>query len=135
MYSGYISGLAQVPFNNQSSPFEYHWEERYHEVNNPDGILPAFSMGVRENNTKSSDFWLKEITYFRLENVNLSYNLPKKWLDPIRIDNFNIYVAANNLAVVSNLGMYSSEFDPEAPLNNNNYPPHRTITFGVNVTF
>ena len=135
MYSGYISGLAQVPFNNQSSPFEYHWEERYHEVNNPDGILPAFSMGVRENNTKRSDFWLMEITYFRLENVNLSYNLPKKWLDPIRIDNFNIYVAANNLAVVSNLGMYSSEFDPEAPLNNNNYPPHRTITFGVNVTF
>jgi TonB-linked SusC/RagA family outer membrane protein len=135
LYSGYVSGLAQVPFNNQSSPFTIHWEERYHEVNNPDGVLPAFSMGVREQNTKQSDFWLKEITYLRLENVNLSYNLPKNWLSPIGIKALNVYVAAHNLAVISNLGMYSSEFDPEATLNNNNYPAHRTITFGVNVTF
>jgi TonB-linked SusC/RagA family outer membrane protein len=135
MYSGYISGLAQVPFNNQSTPLTLHWEERYHEVNNPNGTLPAFSMGVREQNTKYSDFWLKPITYLRLENVNISYTLPREWLSPVGIKNLSVYVAAHNLAVLSNLGMYSSEFDPEAPLNNNNYPAHRTITFGVNVTF
>ncbi len=135
IYSGYISGLAQVPFNNQSAPLTMHWEERYHEVNNPDGTLPAFSMGVRKQNTKYSDFWLKEITYLRLENVNLSYNLPKEWLSPVGIKNLNVYVAAHNMAVISNLGMWSSEFDPEATLSVNNYPAHRTITFGVNVTF
>jgi len=135
IYSGYISGLAQVPFNNQSSPLTIHWEERYHETKNPDGTLPAFSMGVREQNTKYSDFWLREITYLRLENVNLSYTLPAAWLNPVGIKRFNVYVAAHNLAVVSNLGMWASEFDPEAALSNNNYPAHRTITFGVNVTF
>jgi len=134
MYSGNISGLARVPFQNASSPFEIHWQERFHETKNPNGTQPSVSMGVREHNAKSSDFWLRSITYLRLENVNLSYYFPKKWISPMRIQNLHIYVAANNLAVISNLGIWRSEFDPEAPLSNNNYPPHRTITFGVNIT-
>ncbi|MCK5135826.1 MAG: TonB-dependent receptor [Bacteroidales bacterium] len=135
MYCGNISGLARVPYQNNSSPFEIHWQERFHEVKNPDGTQPAVSIGLREHNDKFSDFWLRSITYLRLENANLSYTFPKEWLSPVGIKNLNIYVAAQNLAVISNLGIWASEFDPEAPLNNNNYPPHRTITFGVNVTF
>jgi len=135
MFSGNISGLARVPYQNNSSPLEIHWDERFHETKNPDGTQPAVSMGLREHNDKFSDFWLRSITYLRLENVNLSYSLPKDWLSPVGIKNLNLFIAAQNLAVISNLGIWASEFDPEAPLTNNNYPPHRTITFGVNAAF
>ena len=134
LYSGLISGAARTPFDNSSTPLTIHWEERYHETKNPDGTFPSVSMGRRENNFRVSDFWLKSITYLRLENVNLNYSLPKDWLTPVGIQNFNIFIAAQNLAVISNLGIWSSEFDPEGPLNPNAYPPHRTITFGLNIT-
>jgi hypothetical protein len=135
LFAGNISGLARVPYQNNSSPLEIHWDERFHETKNPNGSQPAVSIGLREHNDKFSDFWLRSITYLRLENVNLSYALPKEWLDPVGIKNFNVFVSGQNMAVMSNLGMWSSEFDPEAPLTVNNYPPHRTITFGVRAAF
>ncbi len=134
MFSGYISGLAQTPYNNESTPLNIHWEERFHEENNPDGSLPSVTMGTRGNNTRNSDFWLRSITFLRLKNVNLGYSLPKDWIAPIGVDRVRAYITSNNLYVISNLGIWSSEFDPESALNHSAYPQHRTITFGLTVT-
>jgi len=134
LYSGYIDGDIQTPISGFRCPLELHRDERFHEVNNPDGTLPAFTLSPRNQNTRYSDFWLNNITYLRVENVSLSYNLPKKWLIPVGIKSLRLYMAANNLAVISNLGIYASDMDPEASLSNRNYPAHRTITFGVKVT-
>ena len=135
MYAGNIGGLVGVPFQNASSPLEVHWEERFHPEKNPDGELPSVTMGERENNSKFSDFWLRSVTFLRIENVNLSYTLPSSVISPLGMQNLRIYVTANNLAVVDNLGIWSNSLDPEAPLTHTNYPPNRTITMGVNVTF
>jgi len=134
MYAGYISGLAQTPYNNESTPLNIHWEERFHPENNPDGTLPSVTMGTRGNNTKTSDFWLKSITFLRLKNINLGYTLPREWISPIGIDQVRAYVTTSNLFVISNLGVWSDQFDPESPLNEAQYSPHRTITFGLTVT-
>jgi len=135
LYSGNIDGLIREAFRNQSSPLELHWEERYHETNNPDGVLPANSYGSRAHNNKSSDFWLMSVTYLRVENLNLSYTLPRNWISPVGLKNLNVYVSGQNLYVLSNLGMWASELDPEATMNGGSYPPHRTITFGLSATF
>lgn len=134
MYSGYISGLAQIPYNNESTPLKVHWEERFHPENNPGGSLPSVTMGTRGNNTKNSDFWLRSITFLRVKNVNLGYSLPQQWTSPVGIDKIRAYVTASNLYVISNLGIWSNQFDPESPLNESQYSPHRTITFGLTVT-
>ncbi len=133
MFSGNISGFARTPFDNESTPLTIHWKERFHEENNPDGTLPSASYGTRSNNMKYSDFWLKSVTFLRLKNVNLSYSFPKQWFQTYGIEGIEAYLSANNLAVISNLGIWSSEFDPEAPFGHSGYPPHRTISFGINV--
>ena len=134
MFSGYISGLAQVPYNNESTPLNIHWQERFHPENNPDGTLPSVTMGTRGNNTRNSDFWLRSITFLRLKNVNLGYTLPQEWINPIGLNRVRAYITSSNLYVISNLGIWSKEFDPESPLNESQYPPNRTITFGLTVT-
>jgi hypothetical protein len=134
LFSGYISGLAQVPYNNESTPLVIHWEERFHPENNPDGTLPSVTMGTRGNNTKNSDFWLRSITFLRLKNVNLGYTLPQKWVEPVGVNRVRAYITSSNLYVISNLGVWSSQFDPESALNHSAYPQHRTITFGLTVT-
>ncbi len=134
LYAGNVSGLARLPFNNASTPFELHWENRYHPENNPEGTLPIVTLGVRENNNRFSDFWLKDITYLRLKNVRLTYSFPE-FIKGAGIDRLQVYVSGNNLAVLSNLGIYNKSFDPEAGLTHNNYPPNRTISVGLNVNF
>ena len=134
MYSGNVSGLARLPFNNASTPFMLHWENRFHPEKNPDGTLPLVTLGVRENNNRFSDFWLRDITYLRIENVRLTYNLPE-FIQGIGIDRWQAYISANNLYAFSNLGIYKSSFDPEAQLTHNDYPPNRTISLGMNISF
>ncbi len=134
MYAGNVSGLARLPFNNASTPFELHWENRFHPEKNPEGTLPIVTLGVRDNNNRFSDFWLRDITYLRIENVRLTYTIPD-FIQNIGIDRFQIYVSGNNLHAFSNLGIYKRSFDPEAGLTHNDYPPNRTWTIGVNVNF
>lgn len=135
MFSGNVNGLARRPFDNASTPFEVHWEERFHPEKNPDGVLPSVTLGVRENNNRFSDFWLKDITYLRLENVRFAYSLPNRLLGDSGISNLQAYLSANNVFAISNLGIYSRSFDPEAPLDQTGYPPNRTLSVGINVRF
>lgn len=135
MFSGNVGGLARRPFDNASTPFEMHWDERFHPEKNPDGTLPSVTLGVRENNNRFSDFWLKDITYLRLENIRFTYSLPNNLLGNSGIGSLQAYLSANNVYAISNLGIYSRSFDPEAPLSQVGYPPSRTISVGVNVRF
>jgi len=135
MFSGNVGGLARRPFDNASTPFELHWKERFHPEKNPGGTLPSVTLGVRENNNKFSDFWLKEITYMRIENVRLTYSFPKALIGNIGLNSLQAYLSANNLYAISNLGIYSDSFDPEAPLSQVGYPPNRTISLGINLRF
>jgi len=135
MYAGNVSGLAQSAFQNQSTPLEVHWEERFHPEKNPDGKLPLVTMGERQHNLKYSDFWLININYLRVENINLSYTIPKSFITPMGIEKVSAYISANNVAVMDNLGIWAASFDPEAPLSHFGYPPHRTVTLGLNVQF
>jgi hypothetical protein len=135
MYAGNVSGLARSAFQNQSTPLEVHWEERFHPEKNPDGKLPLVTMGERQHNLKFSDFWLRNINYVRLENINLSYTIPKSFITPMGIEQVSAYISANNVAVMDNLGIWAASFDPEAPLSHFGYPPHRTVTLGLNVQF
>ena len=134
MFSGIVSGFARTPFDHASTPLKIHWDHRFHPENNPDGTLPAAYWGVRSNNNMHSDFWRRDITFIRIKNVNLGYTLPGQWINPIGIQAVRAYVSANNLAVISNLGIWEGEFDPEAGLGHAGYPPHRTVTFGLTVT-
>jgi TonB-linked SusC/RagA family outer membrane protein len=135
MFAGNVSGLARIPFDNASTPFELHWENSFDPERNPDGTLPLVSVGIRENNDRFSDFWHRNITYIRIENVRLTYTLPNSVLGGLGINRFQAYLSGNNLYDFSNLGIYARSFDPEAPLSQFGYPPNRTITLGLNVQF
>src|SRR5690606_23958259 len=50
-----------------------------------------------------STFWLMDASYLRLKTLELSYNLPEKWLSPININDLRIYVNGNNLFTLDKL--------------------------------
>ena len=76
-----------------------------------------------------SDFWLFNGAYFRLQNVNISYTLPKKWLEAARIKDVRLYLAGQDLFTLDH---YPSGWDPEAKVST--YIA-RTFTFGVDIKF
>ena len=144
-FSIYINGPAATMFSNGSIPLSYHYKYAWQphpddpSVNiNPDAILPASSFTASTNNARVSDFWLRDVRYLRLKNINLSYNIPKKIISKIGLDNSQIYFSTENLFTLTNLGIYKNSFDPEFDPNTQTtrrYPITRSLTVGLKMTF
>ncbi len=103
--------------------------------------LPRFSNGDGNDNNRMSDRWIEDGSYLRIQNIALSYNLPKTWLKKVGMQNCKIYFNAQNVYTFTNY----SGLDPEIGSFNQNagfsnidlgrYPTPRIFTLGANVTF
>ncbi|WP_345954261.1 TonB-dependent receptor [Mucilaginibacter sp. PAMB04168] len=83
---------------------------------------------------------IEDGSYLRLKTVQFGYNLPKKWLDKVKITSLRIYVSGQNLYTWTKY----TGLDPEVSTYNSAltggfdysaYPRPRTLAFGANVTF
>jgi TonB-linked SusC/RagA family outer membrane protein len=101
--------------------------------NNPNAFVPR--LGGAATNGLTSDFYYKKAGYMRLKALAIGYNLPRHFLESIKLSDVRIYVAGNNLITYDKLKKYGT--DPEAPSGNAGYyyPQQKTITFGVNISF
>lgn len=96
-------------------------------------ILTTYEGSLNEN-FRTNDFWLRNSSYLRLKNLQLSYNVPASFLGNGVVKRLKIFVNAQNLFTFSSM----KDFDPEKDLKTNTfyaYPSVRTYTAGVNVTF
>ena len=85
------------------------------------------------HNLLFSDYWLEDASYLRLKNVQLGYSLPKKWLNPCKLEHVRVYVSADNLLTFSN---YFGAYDPEVRTSSGDaYPQVKTVIFGLTATF
>lgn len=83
----------------------------------------------------SSDRWLVNASYLSLQNINLGYTLPTKWVRSLGLAKVRIYAVGDNLWVWSK----RQGLDPRQSLSggqsNVGYAAVRTISGGITVTF
>lgn len=103
--------------------------------------------------------YLQNVAYIRLKNLQLGYNLPKSWVEKIKMENAKVYVSGENLWAWSPLYKHSRQFDVNSIMgedtetldlikqglysspimadggSNYSYPILKTFTFGISVTF
>ncbi len=86
-------------------------------------------------NTKDSDYFLQDASYFRLKNVQVGFSLPQNTKLAKYVKKARVYVSGENLFTHTNLRI----FDPEAVTGDwgagKAYPNYRTWSFGLEVTF
>lgn len=119
----------------------YLLEDRWHRLDlyEPEsewvpGRYPAIRNGEFAYNNKNSDFWLHNVHYLRISNLEIGYSLPTWMLKPIHAQKVRIYGSVSNLCSFDNVHQYG--IDPEitaaaAVV----YPQQRTFLVGFNVTF
>ena len=84
------------------------------------------------NFTNPSDFYLQSGAYFRIQNAQLGYTLPKWITTKLDMYKFRVYLAGDNLATITKYNGY----DPEVAggVEYGVYPVARTLRVGVDVT-
>lgn len=120
----YDSEARKVPTTNQNAPsfWNDHWTP-----DNPDAKYPrADAPLARENST----FWAVNGTQSRINNMVLSYAMPKRISERLRIPDFRILLTGTNLWNIINPFKYKDPYTSNFAY----YPTMRTISLGLNVT-
>lgn len=94
--------------------------------------------------------YLQNIAYIRLKNIQLGYNLPKRWVSKIGASDLRVYMSAENLWTysplykivgkghidVENTGPSDQVFNPDGNSGDGyNYPMMSSTSFGISITF
>jgi TonB-dependent starch-binding outer membrane protein SusC len=105
---------------------------RYHPENNPDGTWPLLSRGDKGRNLQRSDFWLEDASYVRINNINLSYDLPESLINMAAIEQISLYVSIQNAYTFTKYGgpEVDSSVDPLTGV-----PQPRSYTLGIKAMF
>jgi TonB-linked SusC/RagA family outer membrane protein len=101
--------------------------------------------GIQDEPSANSGF-LPASTYFvesgdfiRLNNVTLSYTIPKSLISRIKIENAKIFVTGQNLVTLQKFTGFTPELPDSSPTKSgielNAYPTTRTVAGGVNISF
>ena len=83
----------------------------------------------------SSDRFLTSASYLSLQNVNLGYTFPSKWMSKIGVSRLRLYVAAENIWYWSARKGLDPRQSYTGGASASYYSPIRTISGGVNLTF
>ena len=98
-----------------------------------DASHPRLTYNKINNNYQTSSYWLRNGSYFKLQTLELGYDLPVGKLNIARaFRSLRVYLRGNNLFTLSGI----KDLDPEA-LNSglNNYPLMKTFVGGFKYTF
>ena len=101
------------------------WTEQTKDIAN----MPRLSTLDNSNNYQTSTQWIEDGSYLKLRNVNIYYNLPKRWTAPLKMKNCKIYIRGNNLFSLDHISYLNSE---NLTLN---YPDMFSVYAGVNINF
>lgn len=115
-------------------------ESKFWTSPNDDSVYPMLYVCYGDAGSsrifRNSSMFLERGDYWSLDNVTISYDLPQKWMDKIKMRGINVYVSGQNLAMWKR----SSVLDPRMVsrvgfYNGSGYPISKTIVFGVQLQF
>ena len=134
-----LNGSSINPFNggggsgNLYSNIDDRWTEE-----NPDqnAFYPRLSYGSETtssiNNFQKSTWWVRNMNFLRLKTLQISYNLPKPWVNKVHLKNAAVYVMGTNLFTLSRFKLWDPELNTD---NGASYPNTTSYSVGINFTF
>lgn len=103
-----------------------HWNNPW-SVENRDGAWPRLA---GSGNRAQTTFWLDDLSYLRMKNVQVGYSLPKQFLGRFGFSNMRIYGSVENLFTVTGF----RGLDPEKRTYANDvYPLNKIFLMGLNI--
>jgi len=106
----------------------------------PTGEIPIYDNSSNFSNLgQSNSYYVEDGSYFRLQNITLSYNLPSSFIQKANMSKVRLFASANNLLTISGYSGLDPSVGGAADTNFGvdlgNYPITKSFQFGVNVEF
>ncbi|MDF2192320.1 TonB-dependent receptor [Paraflavitalea sp. CAU 1676] len=131
-YSFSIVGSGIEPFKSQFQPIHLQRWTPDNTINPAFPRLTTDAGSVNSGSNYPSDFWLIDAHYVRLKTVELSYQLPDKWL-PLKVNNARFYVSGYNLFTWTNYKKYQQDPEVASGSIGDSYLNQRVLNLGLQI--
>ncbi len=104
-------------------------------VDNPSQnvFYPRLDDGINSNNNQSSTWWLRNMSFLRLKNIELGYSLPKNlWRNTTVISGIRLFVRGTNLLTFSKFDLWDPEVENTTGAA---YPIMKSLSAGFEIKF
>lgn len=103
-----------------------HWNDPWNWENR-DGAWPRLS---GSNNRNTQTFWLDDMSFLRLKNLQVGYTIPNRLLAKVGIESLRIYATGENLYTLTKY----RGLDPEKRSHSSDaYPLNKSFSLGINL--
>lgn len=127
--SYFLPGSGQGVFGNVYANFNDRWTP---ENPSQDVFWPRLHYTSTSHNSVGSTWWLKNMSFLRLKNIELGYSLPKAWTDKMHLRGLRVFVSGNDLVTFSGFKLWDPELDTRTGLK---YPTMKSVQFGIDLNF
>lgn len=125
----WLNDFNQTNFATQRNGSTWDTWNNPWSLDNRNGKWPRLG---GNSNRNDQTFWLDNLAYLRLKNVQLGYTLPASWGKKIGIASLRIYGSGENLLTMTRF----RGLDPESQGGANDaYPLNKSYSVGINLSF
>lgn len=121
-------GLFQGTFNTIKESKDT-WSEQRPNAKYP---ILMYADNQYRNNYRLSNIFYDDCSYLCARDITLSYSLPEKWCNAIKMKNLTFSVTGQNLFYLTTSKLYSPEYGAE---DEGGYGIPRSVLFGIKATF
>lgn len=128
-----VQGLNKVfrdginrAFSNSGNIYDFHKGNFWSEDNSTDPLYPRLTIVGSSSTKAKADFWIKDASYIRLKNIELSYTLATNWI--AQKSSIKFYLSGTNLFSFDKLNGIT---DPEITSDGLGYPVNRMMSLGL----
>jgi hypothetical protein len=131
-----LLGYGEYKRNLNNNFYQIYSTRKYSTVVTdglPNGnVHPLLTTGTSPNDFQTSDYWIVNGGYLKLQNVSLSYTLPKQFTKSIRMSDMKLFLYGTDLLTISKI----KKSDPESlDAGLYDYPLFSTYALGVSISF
>jgi hypothetical protein len=160
--SAFFQGVGKRDwYPSAESPFWGQYNRPYNQAlkwmignywtkDNPNAYLPKYTGYYQPfYQSHANSRYLQDASYLRLQNLQVGWNLPKKWLERINLSAVSVFFSGENLFTWSPMYKWTRDFDvvtvtqaSDTDINSGsnkgdgfNYPTMRTFCIGLTITY
>lgn len=133
---GYDKMYALLMHSDRIGSMNWHkdiknaWSDTNRNTN-----IPRLSNGADDGANIPSDRFLTSNSFLSLNNINLGYKFPKKLIEKIKLNNLQLWVSADNLAIATARRGYNPMMSLDGSNGYSDYSPLSTVMGGIKIQF
>ncbi len=104
----------------------------YWKPDNLNAKNPRLTSAPTTNNTQTSSHWMQDVSYLRLKNATVAFDLPLSFMQKVKLNNAQVYLSGQNLLTWTKV----KNIDPEVAYDRGNtYPQQKVVSVGFRLGF